>query len=111
MSGLSCSGLLVAANTKTLVGALAIGGQAAPESRLGTVCGAHPTAPLPNPAKAALTSFRVSYIGLQVPVPVPAPLPDIARHIVESQLIGFLAADRFRLIMILFYGGPVPKPG
>ena len=77
MPGLSGSGLLIAADTKTLVGALAIGSQAAPESRLGAVDGAHPTASLPNPAKAALTSFRVSYIGLQLPVPVPAPFPYI----------------------------------
>ena len=78
MPGLSHSALLVAADTKALVGALAIGGQAAPESRLGAVGGAHPAAALPNPAKAALTAFGIGYIVLQLSVPVPAPFPYIA---------------------------------
>src|ERR1035438_1757593 len=111
MPGLSCSGLLAATDAKTLIGPLAIRCQAASESRFGAVGGAHPTAALPNPVKAALTAFGIFYILLQFSVPVPAPFPYIARHIVEPQLVGFLAADRFRLIMVLLYGGPVPKPG
>ena len=71
------AGLLAAAHTKTLIGAYAIRCEAAPEGRLAAEGVTDPTAALPNPGIATGTSFRVSYISLQVSEPVPAPFPYI----------------------------------
>src|SRR6185437_5004871 len=101
--------LFIATHAKTLIGAGAIRRQAAPKRGLRKGRITHPTTASPNPAKAARTSFRISYICWQlISEPIPTPLPDISRHIVKPQFIRLFAADRFGLIVILLYGRPEP---
>jgi len=52
--GLSCSGLLAATHTKTLIGALATRFEVAPKRRRATVVGTDPTTTPPNPGRAAI---------------------------------------------------------
>ena len=65
----------VAVHTETLIAAFAVGCHTAPISRRAAEVSPDPTAALPNPAEAVLSSSKVSYIPLKSSVPVPAPFP------------------------------------
>ena len=63
-----------------------------------------PRAAAHHPQRAAARTTRIAILAVAIgisPIPIGHPLPDVAGHVVELQLVGWIAADRPRAAMPL----------